>query len=477
MIKTNEMNSFIKNLKKTYLSSSDISITPDIIYKELCVYGLSNKEKENNYVRDVFGNLENYFRNSNLQVYEDERQKNFLQFRNCNPQSKCIKLYVSFPKEYIETAAIKIFGYIASNNMPTMSKMSQYIRSDSIVIRLINPSDAKLVLNYINSDKDLNRYAKQTNPFSLKEGIVGIGYDAMLSYNDVLSYIMCQYFNDLQKNNYLNYASLDSFANYVSNYHRMFFEDINNQQYFKNTDMFSKTRYRFNNDEEAINNFEQVIRLISCVVNNDINKDKFFTMFEQFGIDNKQNVDKPINNNYEEQINLLNEYINYASKKYGLNDVYLYLQKYMEGNNNAITREMNFRDKFINTIDYNSLRRIVNNNCKEYVNNYTIYNQIDNNYQLFINSCIATLNKYGKLQMLKAIYEAKNGNFAYFTNGIEHYRNQMVEKVNYQMIDKYILFYLQNKKYILDNQDPTPLFADDICSNYSIQVENQQQII
>ena len=282
MIKTREMEKFISNLKKLYIQNPNLPITSDTIYHELANYDFSKKELEDNDIRYMFPELERLFANSNLQVYVSERQTRFLQFANNNGYTKCVKLYVSFPKKIIEQAAIKIFGFVSENNMITASKLADYIRSDSIVIRLADPEDAKKVINFINNDKELVKYHKQTNPFSLKEGIVGVGYDDLLSYNLTIAKIMVEYFQALRINNSLKQASLEQFGNYVANYYYQTFITKENLLNFLNSDVYKSSTGRFQTDGEAVNNYEQVMRLIALTLKNNLSLEQYFELFEKF---------------------------------------------------------------------------------------------------------------------------------------------------------------------------------------------------
>ena len=421
MIKTKEMDKFIKECMKLYLQNPNINITSDTFYRSLETYGFTRNEFENGYIRDIFPSLENYFSNSNLHVYVDQRQSGFLQLTSHTGGTKSVKMYLSFPKEYMEQATKKIFKFVADNNMSCGSKIAQNIRSDSIVIRLHNPNDAKMIMDFINHDRELNKYHKSTNPFSLKEGIVGVGYDDMLSYNSVLSELLASYFNTLKTNDNLKKANLKGFSSYVDEFYNKTFITKENLVEFTYTDMYRKFLYRLSNPGRLLNNFEQIIRVIKNVTSNDMDKNMFFNMYERFNNDQpnidyfNQEYDKQL---YNIQINVLNSYIHLAITKYGLDKVHLYLDSYIQGNDNAITSDNNFRFNFKKYLRYEDVQRIVMGNTKQYVENYinsmSINSNIDSNYYLFISACVATAKKYGNKQAIVAIKNSINGNYSYF---------------------------------------------------------------
>ena len=423
MIKTKEMDKFIKDYMNFYLQNPSFPITDDTLYRALETYGFNMQEYENGGIRDIFPNLERKFTNSNLHVYVDERQKGFLQFTSHTGSPKCVKMYLSFPKEYMELATTKIFGFISDNHMKCSSKIAQHVRSDSIVIRLDDPKDAKKVLNFINRNRELNKYHKSTNPFSLKEGIVGIGYDNMLSYNSILADLLSDYYNLLKNNNCLQKADLNSFNRYVENFYNRTFVTKENLVEFTYSKMYKDFQYRLSNPGELLNNVEQVIRVIKNVTGNNLNTKKYFDMYSEFQND-KENIAN-FNQEYGQQLrgiqmNILNSYVSTAIQKYGVDKVHLYLDSYIEGNNNAITSENNYRQYFMKYISYEDLQYLVMGDTRlfveSFVNGLSTNANIDSNYYLFISVCMATVKKYGVNQATKAIKESINGNYSYFTN-------------------------------------------------------------
>lgn len=90
----------------------------------------------------MFPNWINHFQNTNLHVFESDMQKGFLQFHTSTGRNTegHVKLYVTFSKENMESCVIRIFDYINQNNFATYSKVSDVVRSDSVVLRMVNPN-------------------------------------------------------------------------------------------------------------------------------------------------------------------------------------------------------------------------------------------------------------------------------------------------------------------------------------------------
>ena len=76
-----------------------------------------------------------------------------------------------------------IFDFIERNNMKTGSKVADTIRSDEIVLRMESTDDAEKLIQFINNNPYLKENSRPTNPFLNRAGVVGVGYDDLLSYN------------------------------------------------------------------------------------------------------------------------------------------------------------------------------------------------------------------------------------------------------------------------------------------------------
>ena len=139
--------------------------------------------------------------------------------------------------------------------------------------------------------------------------------------------------------------------------------------------------------EEAINNFEQVTRLIMNVLEGNMSLDGYFKFYNECANINKDGSfikyyeetykrKKDALNNHEvsmdiNMVNLLNNYINYSYNKYGsIELVEAYINKYIEGNINAITRDNDFRSKFVNhMLTPKIILKIANNDLRKYIEN------------------------------------------------------------------------------------------------------------
>ncbi len=362
-----EIEKFLFYIKDTMKNSPGFMPDKDYIYNLLASYDFCDDECRRGYdYSNLFEKWKNDFKdNPNINVYFSDRQPGFLQFRKDDliHDLQSIKLYLSIKPEAIDYAISRVFGYMASNGMVNYSKVSQYARADGIVLRLANSQDALNVINFINSDETLIKYSKRTNPFMMRFGIVGAGYDNMLSYNSFIANAVSLYFAN--KSQSLKQVNLNDFINYIDSLKYYVFDTQMLRSDFENSQYFKKNKSRLSS---YIQNYPS------------------YDLFE----------------NMKEEMDLLANSIK-------SNDLNLFIQGYVESKNNSLNKK----------------------------------NKNIDNYDLFINACLATYNKYGPQQTSVAINSALSGNFNYFTNDAG-YRNSIsslkpneMSEYLYRLIDQY----------------------------------------
>ncbi len=466
-----EIEEFLKYYARIYKQNPNLPIVRDTIYYGLATYGISEEEKQNKSIKYMFPNWINHFQNTNLDVFESDMQKGFLQFHTSGGRNTegHIKIYVTFCKEDMESCVIRIFDYINQNNFATYSKVSDVVRSDSVVLRMVNPDEANKVINFINNDPYLSSKARKTNPFLMKSGVVGIASDKKLSYNSTLAYLITKYFKETA--NYDN-VSYNDFKRFSQKYFNDVFINQTKLEDFIYDEEFLINKKRFNYDGEALANFYEVFRLINMSLNEYTNMNDFYNhvlisqnkeSFQRLSIyydtliRNLENEPVPNNKNKKE---LLDQYIRYAIKKYnGVDNTLKYLKTYINGNPNAITRDNNFRYSFAKYLSPKEVINIANGNIENYVHSF-MPNKIvknDNLHELFMASITTTYNKYGfnhAIVALKALITRKDA--CHITNGNQNYRNRLLKYSHEEILTE---FKNLTKDYIPNNNQDIYSYA------------------
>lgn len=383
MNRINEIDNFLKYWATIYAQNPNYEVNENVLYKALMEYGLTNQEKQNHSLEPLFPKWISYFQNDpNLDVYHDQSQAAFLQFESKQARgSKHVKLYLSYPTDKMEYCINKIFSFISQNHIIHHSKVAKRLRSDAATLRIADYNDALKVMDFINNDSELTTYAKPTNPFMLRNGVVGLAYDDNISYNDTLAMLLQFYFIHHRQTKMLDMVSSQDFQMYVIQFVQNIFRNGEELQKFYNMSNIRPMTKRFDNKAACLLNYEQVLNLIIEQLDDNMNLEKYHSFYESVCNDK---------------------------------------------NNTAL---LSYYTQFLQTPT-----------LKQKTNNINTYN-------LVIQACIATYEKYGYQQLSYAIMSGLQGNYAYFTNDKEKYRTllQRIPRLEFNNICRAIaLNYGQN---------------------------------
>ena len=471
-----EIDNFLKSYALIVRDNPNYNFDPDFWYAQLSGYGYTKEENEIS-IRDQWDDLINYFKidpnrpaNHNLNVYNDTRQTRFLQFMNSASSNgnEYYKMYISYDKEHIGPAVKLIFDFVRNNGMESHSKISDRLRSDSIVMRIKGEDNVVKLLNFINGNDYLVRNARVSNPFLFRTGKVAMAYDAFLSYNETLSEVLYNYFYIKRSSNSLDSVSYEDFAAYARNYEKAMYSSPEAIEYISKLQSFKRCEQgRGMSKSDVHDNYKKILDLIGKSVQKDFTLDDY--LHSVFGYMNNrfesdvQSVSNPtvrldqntssdtirLDQKFEEEKELLDEYINYALSKYNSVDVITdALNAYGSGNPKTITRDRDFRVRFHNCIPISHIATLTFNDTYSYVLK-TRENKIN---RVFF-GLYQTYQKYGIEQLRGAIQRALDGNYSSITNGDDGYRDFIKANVTpNEFLDALI---------VISNTRPATLYGDE----------------
>lgn len=490
-----EIEKLLKELAVVYLYNKNLNINVDSIYHKLTIYDFSDKELRDVNIRENFDYwVDRFYDKPNLLVYLDQRQNKFLQFRKYKTgHNSPYKLYLSFPKNKMYECVNKVFDFIEENDMETYSKVAEKTRSDSVVLRMMDKDDAVKVINFVNNDPVLSGNAKKTNPFLIRCGVVGMAYDDMLSFNETVATLMGMYFESCRERKFLNedYVSLDDFRKFVDKFYEDTFSNCSNLHDFDISTI--RENNRFDSKGFKFVNYEEVVRFLRRSLSDDIEINSYVNFVEGCR-DSKNSKEKC--DYYESIINeqnvkyagehrspnmdvkgILDDYITFAKGKYGEDKVIYYLNSYLSGNINSITRENDFRRIFKSKVSRDDILSITGDNLDIYIASVCSKGEIGSNFDLFYNACNATFEKYGYKQLYYAIIAGLSGEFKHFTNGPQMYRKNMIERFSAQDIRNFCVKFILNSGYdASDNEEIANAFCEIISgANKSMKKRNSQR--
>ena len=437
---------FLRYYRDLAKNDPNFNMSSNYFYEELRRYGIPNYD-DGLFYDSLFRYWQDRYRNiPNIKVYSAEQQPGFLQFANSHHKSNHLKMYLSLKPDKLQIATNLVFDYLAKNNIGHQSKAAIRDRSDVLVLRLENPNDVSRVLDFINNNKYLQEAFRPINPFIMNTGITGITFDGLLSYNMTASLLLEKYFNDRKNTGSLDAVSLEDFKTYISNFYNDTFVNKSKLNEFIQRNDIQKELLRLKQSrpydnqiqEKTLINYMYVVDNINMSLhtndynyllnnfvkyNNDINNQDLINSFSF----SKYNS---INNRNQYSEMLFKEYVWYAYNKYE-QDIYKVqsaIFDYINGNNNAITRDNHFRQRFKAILSSKEIIRISAGNPYEYVNNLLM--DLFAKTNLYEEACFNTYKKYGSGQLSYAIAKSLNSDFSAFTNGKEKVRDKLVERLN-----------------------------------------------
>ena len=182
----------------------------EMIYGQLKELGVkdteSNRKYDDNHLKnknDDVGNpmfykfIKYYWDNPNIKVFCQSDWKYSCQFVTNDEQiisvGNHLKLYVPLDADHLEDGAKMIFDFIANNRICSNSKISSEIRFDDIVIRMVEPEELILLLNFINNNEYIQEGLISPNPFAFNYHGLALACDGLTSYNGIISSLIDLY--------------------------------------------------------------------------------------------------------------------------------------------------------------------------------------------------------------------------------------------------------------------------------------------
>ncbi|MBQ4031338.1 MAG: hypothetical protein II625_06255 [Bacilli bacterium] len=204
--------------------------------------------------------------NNWIQLYSDSRKTDcfvspywqyFCQFVSKDNKARMshehIKIYIPLDSDHIEYGAKMIFDFLEQNNISHLSKIGREIRFDDIVVRLINPDDAKKLLDFVSRNPYLQEGLIQANPFAFQKNGIAMAVDGSESYNSTVATLIKAYMDYRRKTNTLNNVNVENFYEYIRRLYIDQFISRRNQNLKTILDWKDK-------DEEK--NYQEIVSLI-----------------------------------------------------------------------------------------------------------------------------------------------------------------------------------------------------------------------
>lgn len=385
-------------LKDLYISvkDSNVTLTQGAVYHYLVGRTANNKQRINSSDNSMFNRWIDRFRNrENIKVFVDEEWDYFCQFTNddktINGTLDYIKMYIPLDYNHVEEGANRIFDFLEKNNIKHHSKIATDVRADDVVVRLYRKEDAVKLQNFVSRNRYIKEGMLSVNPFCFSKDGVGYGYDNRSSYNSYVSSIVADYIN-LAKTNNVDIADVNiaSFYRHVDNVSHNLVKMNSLLHKDKRKNMFLTDAYVMNDllklslGSNNINDYYYLYDKVRDFEYRDCLEKKISSKYIEQLVGNTAEVIMSSNNMVEDKEELFKEFILTTMKKYPLKydkskpnlSGFDYIINYINGNENAVTRDNNLRDRVNNNLSKYDIYDIVDksgingNNIGNKVNNY-----------------------------------------------------------------------------------------------------------
>lgn len=408
-------------------------INNNLIYREIIRNGL--KKTDMNEDRSLISNqhlfpkwTERYMSHQGINVFCNPAWEYFLQFTNGDIyEEEFIKLYIPLDKEHLYEGANILFDFIESQNITHLSKISQEVRSDNVVVRLKknDTASAKKIIDFINNNAYLKEGLNKTNPFTPTYNGIGIMQEKGISYNNEMAFMISNYilrsYNDEKEN-----VSINDFLDYFS-------------------------KHCYNGEVQDI--------------------------FGTYIGNTKSEL------NSSQKLNLLIESLAATYNKYGYSQAKWALEKSLDGDFSSFTNHTyrkNLKENLdpltIRTFIYKTLERLkidINQiNIEEIIKKYCDFIFEESRTLTFEEICKTTLEKYDNTQLQTAIIVLMEyGNEKYFSR----YKNDDTT-TNYRLLastyDKESITNAMKKSLILRGINPNNISLKYLTNMYVHELEN-----
>ena len=430
MNKFEKIEQFLKLISE--IKKNGITVDSNLVYSNLINLG-TTKESIENYFTSF---IERFSKDPKTYVYVSDDYKSFCQFIGKGSKTtgyNKIKIYIPLDIRHIYRGVSEIFDFTSKSNISHKSKVSNTIRFDDVVLRVDSISDAEKIRYFVENNSYIRQGLINTNPFAFTDGNISFCWDGELLYNLVVSNWVSDYINEKDE------VSYSDFFNYV--YERYL-------QIFKNgvgINAFAKEK-GFVNYERELANYKTITELIIQSLKGAGLKD-FYTSYQNIiDVEKDRNLIEKIRkllrkDEQEEEITPeKKEIFDYIFIELGRKNPESTIRAFKEfsitSNYKLFTRDNNITEMLMQNLSRNVLEKLLKEEEKS----------------ILISSSRTTFEKYDSVQLARALFKLKSGDYSGFTNEFNS-RDRLRMFVDSSEVDELIHSILLENGYDLDDKD------------------------
>lgn len=307
--------------------------------------------------------------------------------------------------EHIQEGTKMIFDFLAKNNITHLSKVSNRIRFDDVVVRLVNEQDVDKLMSFVKQNSYIQSGLISANPFAYNKDGIALACDGHLSYNDTVAKFISIYIASNKNNQTLNKVGKDDFYDFLIVYYNNVFANRDYQRIISDFNLNATGQEL----SDIIINYKQVLELIIKSSSPDFSYDDYLKHYRSnIGLSKNEelvhNVHIPMKDD-DALENLLLEIVQVMTHKYGKETTINSIDDYLHsGNTRRITKDNNLRSRaqyFQLCEKLNNVLKQTNLSLTEYINLLKEKHiKLDNNNsknEILLSGIIGTYKKYQQL--------------------------------------------------------------------------------
>ena len=395
MNKTELIENFLKLILE--IKKNGIAVDENLVYANLIKLG-TKKESIENYFTSWISKFQ---KNENTNVFVSENWKYFCQFIGRNsktPTYNKLKVYIPLDKDHIYAGVNDIFEFTSRNNIPHKSKVGKHTRFDDVVLRVDSISDAEKIRNFVNNNGYLKEGLIRPNPFAFTDGNIAFAWDGDLSYNTVVSEWISSYINSREN------VSYNDFLQFIKqSYSEIFIKGNGINELAESKKMYEP--------ERGLSNYQRVTELLMLSLSGGSLRDFYVAYQNIINVEKDRVIMQNIRmllekEKVEEEITPdKKEIFDYAfmemAKKDGPEYAIMCFKDFIHrGRYDVFTRTNNVRYLLMQNIDREMMQKLIIEEQKNVLNE----------------ASFKTFSKYNSIQLARALFNLKAGNYNGFTN-------------------------------------------------------------
>ena len=389
MNKINKVERFLKLILE--IKKNGIEIDANLVYSNLININ-SKKESVRNYFTSF---IDKFGKDKNIGIISDNYFTGF-KSKNYKSSKDKIKIYIPLDISHFYRGINEIFDYVSKSNILFSLKISSDVRFDDVVLQVESKEDAESIKKFIQENSYVKEGLLNTNPFAINDGNISFTCDRSLSYNYVISHWISDYINEHDE------VSFSSFYDFIYDRYLEVFKNGNG------INEFAKNKNFIDYVNDLVNYQIATEILILALKNASVNE--FYEYYENI-VEKRKLMSTRIKDFLKNDIAIPKflpeekEIFDYSIVEICKSSDILYAfqcLKFFEENGNyrVFTRKNNFRKLLIKNLSREGAHHFILEEQKLALNN----------------ASVLTMKKYDAIQLARALFRLREGDYTGFTN-------------------------------------------------------------